>query len=368
MHLIQYLLFSVWLLTLVNLQLWIKSRSKEPFMKIMAVFNAYLSFHALYVIIIGQIFPHMPFLDRLPFALMYGPFLFFGAIIIHHNTISTRTLLAHSILFILFFIWFNTLLFSVTSITARTIYAITLSIAAAISFMGYALWAIVYISRPMNHQLKQRKLILLIAIILLFFMSLIAIITIFYREQVKASPFGSELLRMLVYGCMLCCALLIFRFEIHMIFNSMKVKVKLGGKEDGINTKSETEARYEKSTLSAEQLDDYSQRLDTLMQAEKVYLQNDLSLQKLAKLMRIPNHHLTQVLNLRKKLSFYEYVNRFRVDFASTLMRKKESIPLEIVAQRSGFNSKATFYRNFKSVLGCTPSQYRLSNRQNKSL
>jgi transcriptional regulator GlxA family with amidase domain len=125
------------------------------------------------------------------------------------------------------------------------------------------------------------------------------------------------------------------------------------------DTVPENTPQYQKSLLPDSLLNEYEQRLDQLIREKKSYLDAELSLQTLAKELKIPKHHLTQLFSVRIGKNFYQYINVFRVDHACELIRKSGTDTLEMLAFESGFNSKTTFNRYFKSQLGCTPSEYR---------
>ena len=57
-------------------------------------------------------------------------------------------------------------------------------------------------------------------------------------------------------------------------------------------------------------------------------------------------------------LSFTEYVNRYRVGEACSLLKNSEYTVLQ-AALDSGFDSLRSFNRNFKSTIGVTPGEYR---------
>lgn len=57
-------------------------------------------------------------------------------------------------------------------------------------------------------------------------------------------------------------------------------------------------------------------------------------------------------------LSFTEYVNRYRVNEATYLLGSGERAVLE-VAMDCGFDSLRSFNRNFKKIMGVSPSEYR---------
>lgn len=52
-----------------------------------------------------------------------------------------------------------------------------------------------------------------------------------------------------------------------------------------------------------------------------------------------------------------EYMNQFRINKACELI-KNENYSLGVIASKVGFQSTATFYRNFKRQIGCKPFQW----------
>lgn len=104
-----------------------------------------------------------------------------------------------------------------------------------------------------------------------------------------------------------------------------------------------------------------SKRINTFIQMEKPYLNPQLTLERFARLVQASPRQVSFVINRYFQQNFHEYINRFRIEEAKRLLRDSEYQELTIleIAQRAGFNSKATFNRFFKSFVGITPSTYR---------
>lgn len=105
-------------------------------------------------------------------------------------------------------------------------------------------------------------------------------------------------------------------------------------------------------------------KLDELMAKEKPYLDNELSLPKLAELFETSTHQLSFLLNKGFNENFYDYVNRYRVEESKRLLIDKKFNHLSIVgiAFESGFNSKTAFNTAFKKFTGSTPTEFRKAN------
>ncbi len=119
--------------------------------------------------------------------------------------------------------------------------------------------------------------------------------------------------------------------------------------------------KYKKSVLSSEMSDQYMKKLENFMRQEKPYLKNDLSLPILADQLKIPVHHLSQVINERFNQNFYEFINRHRVEHALSLIKDESYGHLKIaeIGYQSGFNSISVFNAAFKKMYHQTPAKFR---------
>ncbi|MFN0120421.1 MAG: helix-turn-helix transcriptional regulator [Blastocatellia bacterium] len=119
--------------------------------------------------------------------------------------------------------------------------------------------------------------------------------------------------------------------------------------------------KYERSTLTPDRSAQLLARLQERMEAEKPYLDGQLTLQKLAARLSVSPQHLSQAINEQTGQSFSDYINALRIDEARRLLtdpaRKHHSILA--IALDVGFNSKSTFNAAFKKHTGVTPSEFR---------
>jgi len=64
--------------------------------------------------------------------------------------------------------------------------------------------------------------------------------------------------------------------------------------------------------------------------------------------------------------SFWDYVNRFRVEEARDLLENNPDVSIISVCFKVGFNSKSSFNTAFKKMTGMTPTEYRSRSGQKK--
>ncbi len=104
-----------------------------------------------------------------------------------------------------------------------------------------------------------------------------------------------------------------------------------------------------------------AEKLLNLMKTKKPYINAELNVSTLSKMLSVSSYYLSEIINNTLKMNFMDFVNSYRVnEFKEKLNCKEyEKHTLLSVAYDSGFNSKATFNRVFMKKLNMTPSQYK---------
>lgn len=121
---------------------------------------------------------------------------------------------------------------------------------------------------------------------------------------------------------------------------------------------SDSTTKYEKSSLTKEQGIAYQNSISNYMANQKPYLNNELKLNDLGEALDIHPHHLSQVLNDQFNLSFFDFVNKYRVEEAKMRFKQKNGDNILQIAYAVGFNNKASFNNYFKKITNQTPSQF----------
>ncbi|RIJ47424.1 AraC family transcriptional regulator [Maribellus luteus] len=113
--------------------------------------------------------------------------------------------------------------------------------------------------------------------------------------------------------------------------------------------------------LNQEQLEDYKTRLETAIEKEKVFIENELSLAELSRRINIQAYQLSELISRLYNESFFDFVNRHRVEEIKLRIEDpaSDSFSLLGIAMDCGFNSKSSFNTAFKKFAGITPSEYR---------
>ena len=122
-----------------------------------------------------------------------------------------------------------------------------------------------------------------------------------------------------------------------------------------------TERKYARSALSEGHAKQLAQRIEKAMRDDALYLDANLSLQKLSRHVGAPPNLASQTLNEEIGSTFFDYVAHWRIEAAKPRILSSEDSILAI-ALDVGFNSRSTFYKAFKRETGMTPKAFREAN------
>ena len=133
---------------------------------------------------------------------------------------------------------------------------------------------------------------------------------------------------------------------------------------EGIDTleieKEQVKDKYEKTKLKDDDAEEIRVKLDAYMESEKPYLNKNLTIGELAEAIDVPTYQLSQLINGHMLVSFFEFINSYRVNEVKHRFfdPKYSNLTLLGIAMECGFNSKASFNRIFKQLTNQTPTEY----------
>lgn len=116
--------------------------------------------------------------------------------------------------------------------------------------------------------------------------------------------------------------------------------------------------KYKTSTLDQFQKDIIHERIKQVMDQQKLFLQSDLTIEKLAIEIKTNKSYISQVINETENQNFSSFLNDYRIREARRLLLDSEyhNLTIESIARMVGFNSKSAFNNAFKKFTGLTPS------------
>jgi AraC-like DNA-binding protein len=129
--------------------------------------------------------------------------------------------------------------------------------------------------------------------------------------------------------------------------------------------------KYSSSLLSEEGNKLLYNSLLELMEQEKVYLNNKLTIDEVAKKIMTNRSYLSQMINDNFKTNFNNFINEYRVKEAQRLLLENDAnnYSIEGISLSVGFSSKSTFNSAFKKFTGIRPSEFiRLRKKQDEEV
>jgi len=128
---------------------------------------------------------------------------------------------------------------------------------------------------------------------------------------------------------------------------------------------SEKIASKEKTTLEEKKFisTQMEEQLIELIEKEKIYIDKNLSLQKMAAKLNTNTTYLSQYFNIQLKTNFSDYINAYRIKEACQLIKQdnQKKYSMAQIADMAGFGSLTTFYTTFKKTYGITPVHFQRS-------
>ena len=100
------------------------------------------------------------------------------------------------------------------------------------------------------------------------------------------------------------------------------------------------------------------EKINKVFQYIEENYQENITLYDVSKAVGFSKYYISRLFNNIAEKSFSSYLNSFRIKKAEKLIMNS-SFTITEIAHSVGFNSTGTFYRVFRQIKGCSPSEYR---------
>ena len=94
------------------------------------------------------------------------------------------------------------------------------------------------------------------------------------------------------------------------------------------------------------------------MTQEKPYCNPDFRLIDLQQVLPMNRTYLSQFIHREYGCTFYQFVNRYRIEEAQRLKLEQPDIKIGETSVRCGFSSHTVFTRTFTAIVGITPREW----------
>ncbi|MDA8137843.1 MAG: helix-turn-helix domain-containing protein [Desulfobacteraceae bacterium] len=101
------------------------------------------------------------------------------------------------------------------------------------------------------------------------------------------------------------------------------------------------------------------ERLLNLMHEEKVFRDENISLEVMAKYLSLSTSKFSQFMNAVMESDFRNFINKFRIEEAKRLLETQPDLSIKHICYEVGFQSSSTFHDAFKKFTGTSPARFR---------
>ena len=102
------------------------------------------------------------------------------------------------------------------------------------------------------------------------------------------------------------------------------------------------------------------ERIEEVVTKRQLYLRHNLKISDVATELCTNRLYVSTAINEEMGISFSDYINRKRVNYAIHLMSVNPQLTIYEIADLSGFSSDKSFYRNFKNITGKSPKELQM--------
>ncbi|RDY59425.1 AraC family transcriptional regulator [Flagellimonas nanhaiensis] len=119
--------------------------------------------------------------------------------------------------------------------------------------------------------------------------------------------------------------------------------------------------KEQSKSLSSNAKNSHFKNLLLLIEEEKIHHDPYLSREDVAQRLEISNGYLSQIIKENTSRSFSDLVNHHRIRDVKMMLKDPmfDNYSLLSIGLECGFNSKTSFYTNFKRETGLTPKEYK---------
>lgn len=352
-----FVLTCIFILAIISLYLSFSISNKDPFNRVTQFFLIYVIIHVSHAFLVRLAPPEYMYIDRAaPFGLLYGPILYYGHLTAKGYSLNKKTILRHAIPFILALPFYVVFLASSSLRTYSVFYYSSLYGPMALSWLGYSVYVAYKSTVHKEVADSYHREVPSVAVIVLFTLSFYLILSVSTRTF-KGMPVTSITSSLMIFTGMLGVVLYVFL----IIVNRIKVNINYLESQLVFNKNEEEEEvglAYIKSGVQTDEIESYAKKINDYLTSKR-YLDPKFNLNTLSSDLKIPKHHLSQVFSQYYGQSFLKYINSLRIMHACQLLEDPNLVTnIDDLVEQCGFNSKTSFYRNFREIAKMTPSEF----------
>ena len=107
------------------------------------------------------------------------------------------------------------------------------------------------------------------------------------------------------------------------------------------------------------------EQISKLIEEKELFKKKDIRISDIASELATNRTYISLIVNSSLGPSFSDLINNYRIEYAKKLMTEHPEMSHTEVAEESGFSSRTSFLRTFKSKTGQSPTEWKQSIRKN---
>lgn len=107
------------------------------------------------------------------------------------------------------------------------------------------------------------------------------------------------------------------------------------------------------------------EQISKLIEEKELFKKKDIRISDIASELATNRTYISLIVNSSLGTSFSDLINNYRIEYAKKLMTEHPEMSHTEVAEESGFSSRTSFLRTFKSKTGQSPTEWKQSIRKN---
>ena len=92
------------------------------------------------------------------------------------------------------------------------------------------------------------------------------------------------------------------------------------------------------------------------------HISQEISRDDIAASVNLSPQYLSTVFKRETNCTLSDYIRNERINFAKRLL-KQTNLPISVISENVGYDSLSYFSSVFRQIVGCTPREYRKSER-----
>lgn len=116
-----------------------------------------------------------------------------------------------------------------------------------------------------------------------------------------------------------------------------------------------------------ERNDYYFDKIEMIMRTTTIFLDKNFCEPVIASMIGTNRNYVSSAVKSHLEIGFCDYVNKYRIAFASKYISDNPDVKLSEVSDMCGYSSKSTFTNAFKKEMGIDPKDWLVQCRVRRS-